>query len=114
MHGSIRNAVLNNVATKQPKPHASKRAKRKRPTEIDTVFKLLRRSNGATIAQLQKVTEWQPHSVRAALTGLRKREGRIVMTGLASQIVEIQEMDLASLRQAWGRWHQTPPPRGAA
>ena len=34
------------------------------------------------------------------------------MTGLASQIVEIQEMDLASLRQAWGRWHQTPPPRG--
>ena len=33
------------------------------------------------------------------------------MTSVASQIVEIQEMDLASLRQAWRRWHQTPPPR---
>ena len=66
------------MATKQPKPHASKRAKRKRPTEIDTVFKLLRRSNGASIAQLQKVTEWQPHSVRAALTGLRKQKIEIV------------------------------------
>ena len=66
------------MATKQPKPHASKRTKRKRPTKIDTVFKLLRRSNGASIAQLQKVTEWQPHSVRAALTGLRKQKIEIV------------------------------------
>lgn len=42
-------------------------------TKTDAVIRLLRRSNGATIAQLQKITGWKPHSVRAALTGLRKK-----------------------------------------
>ncbi len=44
-----------------------------KPTKIETIFKLLRRPNGASIAQLQKATGWKPHSVRAALTGLRKK-----------------------------------------
>ena len=42
-------------------------------TKIAAVIRLLRRSSGATIAQLQKATGWKPHSVRAALTGLRKK-----------------------------------------
>ena len=42
-------------------------------TKIDAVIRLLRRSSGATIAQIQKTTGWKPHSVRAALTGLRKK-----------------------------------------
>ena len=42
-------------------------------TKTTTILKLLRRPNGASIAQLQKVTGWKPHSVRAALTGLRKK-----------------------------------------
>lgn len=33
------------------------------------------------------------------------------MTYVASEIAGIQEMDLASLRRAWRRWHQAPPPR---
>ena len=44
-----------------------------KPTKIDTILKRLHRSNGASIADLQKATGWQPHSVRAALTGLRKK-----------------------------------------
>ncbi len=44
-----------------------------KPTKIETILKLLRRPNGAGIAQLQKATGWKPHSVRAALTGLRKK-----------------------------------------
>ncbi len=44
-----------------------------KPTKIETILKLLRRPNGASIAQLQKTAGWQPHSVRAALTGLRKK-----------------------------------------
>jgi len=44
-----------------------------KPTKTATILKLLRRSTGATIAQLEKTTGWQPHSVRAALTGLRKK-----------------------------------------
>ncbi len=42
-------------------------------TKQDTVLKLLKRKQGATVEQLQKATGWQTHSVRAALTGLRKK-----------------------------------------
>ncbi len=44
-----------------------------KPTKIEMILKQLCRPNGASIAQLQKATGWQPHSVRAALTGLRKK-----------------------------------------
>jgi hypothetical protein len=37
------------------------------------VLALLRRKNGATLAELVAATDWQPHTTRAALTGLRKR-----------------------------------------
>ncbi len=46
-------------------------------TKTDAVLKLLERKRGATVAQLQKATGWQPHSVRAALTGLRKKDHNI-------------------------------------
>jgi hypothetical protein len=42
-------------------------------TKTETIIKLLRRSKGASISQLQTVTGWQAHSIRAAMTGLRKR-----------------------------------------
>ena len=38
-----------------------------------TVERLLSRARGATLAELTAVTSWQPHSVRAFLTGLRKK-----------------------------------------
>lgn len=44
-----------------------------KPPKTATILKLLSRPNGATIEQLQKVTAWQPHSIRAAITGLRKK-----------------------------------------
>lgn len=49
--------------TESPKPRATKAA---------TVRKLLARKSGADLAALQKATGWQAHSVRAALSGLRK------------------------------------------
>lgn len=42
-------------------------------SKSDSVLKLLRRARGATIAELQEATAWQPHSVRAFLSGLRKK-----------------------------------------
>jgi hypothetical protein len=42
-------------------------------TKQDAVIKLLQRRQGATVEQIQQVSNWQPHSVRAALTGLRKK-----------------------------------------
>ncbi len=38
-----------------------------------TILGLLSRPKGAKITELQKATGWQAHSIRAALTGLRKR-----------------------------------------
>jgi hypothetical protein len=41
-------------------------------TKIAKVQAMLQRPSGATIDALCKATGWQAHSVRAALTGLRK------------------------------------------
>lgn len=41
--------------------------------KLDIILKKLGHNNGATIAALEKATGWQPQSVRAALTGLRKK-----------------------------------------
>ncbi len=42
-------------------------------TKLETIAKQLHRPAGANIAQLRRVTGWQSHSIRAALTGLRKK-----------------------------------------
>ena len=40
---------------------------------------MLRRAEGATLAQIVEVTGWQPHTVRGALAGaLKKRLGLAV------------------------------------
>ena len=73
----------------KPKP-----ARATRPVQLR---KLLKRKNGATIAQLQNSFGWQPHTARAAISSLRTAgetverndapKGaiyRIVSTGVAS------------------------------
>jgi DNA-binding IclR family transcriptional regulator len=45
----------------------------RRKTKIDKVITLLRRKQGATLGELVKVTGWQPHTVRASLTGLKHK-----------------------------------------
>jgi hypothetical protein len=42
-------------------------------TKIAKVLGLLRRNDGATLAEMIAATGWLPHTTRAALTGLRKR-----------------------------------------
>lgn len=59
---------------RKPKPQSKPESK------LDRILRLLRRQNGATIQDLQKATGWQSHSVRAALTGLRKKGHEIVRT----------------------------------
>lgn len=44
----------------------------KSATKRDQLAALLIRDEGATIDQMRKTTGWLPHTVRAALTGLRK------------------------------------------
>ena len=49
---------------------------RRQGTKQEKVLELLRRPEGATIAQLVKATGWHPHTVRGAMAGaLKKRLG---------------------------------------
>ena len=50
------------------------------PTKSATVIALMRRKQGATLAELVEATGWLPHTTRAALTGLRKK-GHSLHTG---------------------------------
>jgi hypothetical protein len=45
------------------------------------VAALLGRPNGATIAELMKITGWQAHSVRGFLSGALKKRHGITVTG---------------------------------
>ncbi|MGJ3627123.1 DUF3489 domain-containing protein [Sphingomonas sp. MMS24-JH45] len=59
-------------------PAAPKPAKS--ATKTDAVLALLRRAEGATLADLIAATGWLPHTTRAALTGLRKK-GHVPVKG---------------------------------
>ncbi|MEQ9488730.1 MAG: DUF3489 domain-containing protein [Alphaproteobacteria bacterium] len=52
------------------KPTAKTGAKQSGKPEL--LLRLMRRKQGATITAMQDATGWQPHSVRAVLSGLRK------------------------------------------
>lgn len=43
-----------------------------RKTKSDAVTRMLSRAKGATLAEIEKATGWQPHSCRAFLSGVRK------------------------------------------
>lgn len=49
-----------------------------RSSKKGAIVALLERPNGAAISDLTKATGWQAHSVRAALTGLRKEEKEVL------------------------------------
>lgn len=44
-----------------------------RPNKTTLILDLLRREEGATLAEMVEATGWLPHTTRAALTGLRKK-----------------------------------------
>lgn len=48
------------------------------PSKLDTLEKLLRRKNGASIADLTTATGWQQHSVRGAMAGALKKRGHAI------------------------------------
>lgn len=41
--------------------------------KTDQMISLLRREQGATMEELAEATQWLAHTIRAALTGLRKK-----------------------------------------
>ncbi|WP_424338021.1 DUF3489 domain-containing protein [Jannaschia helgolandensis] len=65
--------------TPQPEPPtpAAAKVQAAKTTRSAQLRKLLVRRNGVMIAQIQTAFEWQPHTARAAISGLRKR-GEII------------------------------------
>jgi hypothetical protein len=59
--------------TAESPPPPPSTVKIKQPGKTDAVLALLRRDDGATLAELMAATGWLAHSTRAALTGLRKK-----------------------------------------
>ncbi|MBX6741923.1 MAG: DUF3489 domain-containing protein [Acetobacteraceae bacterium] len=47
-------------------------------TKQETVLAMLRRPEGATVAQIAEATGWAPHTVRGFFAGLKKRQGIVV------------------------------------
>ena len=66
-------------ATAKPTaPAASPAATSARQTKKGSILALLQRPKGAAVSELIEATGWQVHSVRAALTGLRKAGKELV------------------------------------
>jgi len=84
-HKSSRKSARSTKPQRPVARAASSRARNKRSpaaparsSKKSAIVALLERPNGAAISDLTKAKGWQVHSVRAALTGLRK-EGKEVL-----------------------------------
>ena len=62
------------------------------PSKLSTIEKLLKRKSGANMAQLMTATGWQAHSVRAALSRLRKA-GVVVMSAQNKKQIRVYRID---------------------
>ena len=69
----LRTALAGKSARAPRAPGAPR--KPREATKLQQVLALLRRPEGATIAQIAEATGWQPHTVRGFLAGLKKRHG---------------------------------------
>lgn len=49
------------------------------------LLEMLRRQDGATLDEMTERTGWQPHSVRAGMTGLRKK-GHVIIKRLTGNM----------------------------
>ena len=72
------------ATTAKPKTSGKNRNRRAGGSSIpksSRITALLNRPDGATIAELMKITGWQSHSIRGFLSGtLKKRKGLVVST----------------------------------
>jgi Protein of unknown function (DUF3489) len=61
-----------------PAPRTAGPRKPREGTEQQQVLAMLRRPEGATVAQIMEATGWQAHTVRGFFAGLKKRQGLAV------------------------------------
>ncbi len=69
----IGTAAVTSTTASSPRQTSARSTARAPKTKKAQILALLRRKRGASMRDLTGRTGWQAHSVRAALTGLRKR-----------------------------------------
>ncbi|MBX6746679.1 MAG: DUF3489 domain-containing protein [Acetobacteraceae bacterium] len=67
-------AALAGKSARAPRDPAAPRRPRE-GTKQEQVLAMLRRPEGATVAQIAEATGWAPHTVRGFFAGLKKRQG---------------------------------------
>lgn len=66
----------------QTNPKPGNTARPEPATKIAQVIALLQSPNGASLEEMATATGWLPHTMRAALTGLRKKGHAIAKTSV--------------------------------
>jgi DNA-binding MarR family transcriptional regulator len=72
-----------------PAPPPPDAAATRPATKQALVIKMLQRKQGASITELVEATGWLPHTIRAALTGLRKK-GHAIITDKSGEVTRYQ------------------------
>lgn len=67
-------------ASADPTTPAAALAKAAPGGKLGLVVGLLRRPEGATVAQISEATDWLPHSVRGAMAGALKKKHKLTIT----------------------------------
>jgi hypothetical protein len=65
---------VSQIAAEVPTTNIMRPSAPRSGTKLARILELLQRDCGATLKELVAVTDWLPHTTRAALTGLRKRD----------------------------------------
>lgn len=76
--GHPKNPDVPHKKTTVQNPRATEASPRE-GSKLANVIDLLERRRGATLEELIATTDWLPHTIRAALTGLRKRGFNVIL-----------------------------------
>ena len=71
--------------TTAARPRKAPAPSTKPTSKLGLIEAMLRRPEGATIAQLTKALHWQPHSVRGAMSGALKKKQGLTITATKTE-----------------------------
>ncbi len=89
------------AAAQPPQPKSAARTASAPGGKLGVIVDMMRRPEGATVAQMSEATEWLPHSVRGALAGAVKKKHRLTVTSEKTDAGRVYRIaPLAAAQQA--------------